>query len=107
MSYIQSAHARLRHFVEAGAPTEISHFPTPDEVRERKAYVKELARAFGDYLHALARDTQSNTAVSFDLAECLSAIPDAVEDTDFYCSLEDAAERLIEDAIEDALEPAG
>jgi len=102
MSYLRSAHARFTHFVIATKPGEISLFPTPDDFRERKAYVKELAQQVGEYLHALARDTASNTAVRFDLKECHSTVQEAVEQTDFYCSLEQAAERVTEDAVEAA-----
>lgn len=99
MSYIKSAHARLLAALE-NPPAEIQLYPTPEDFEERKDYLDNLARAFGDFFHALAIDTNSNTSVNILTKEAVSLIQDAVFESDLYCSLEDAAERQREEMME-------
>lgn len=101
MSYLTQAHARLVHFL-ASPPAEIQLYPTAEDFKERKEYLDQFAHEVTNFLYALANDTSSNTSAKINAPECLEVVKEAIEQTDFYCSLDECAERVVADALEAA-----
>ena len=96
------ANHRLIHWLQSNPPAQIELFPRPDNYEDARAYIKELAQQFGMMFDELAREYADNMPMKVDVRECSSAIQTAVEETDLFCSLYEAAEITRQDQLEAA-----
>lgn len=102
MTPATQANLRLIHFLQTNPPAQIETFPRADNFEDAREYLKELAQQFGMMFSDLAREYADNMPIKVDVRECSTVIQTAVEETDLFCSLYEAAEVAREDALEAA-----
>ena len=96
------ANHRLIHWLQSNPPVQIPIYPSANDFEDARAYWKEWAQQVGMMFHTLAIEYADAMPMKVDVRECSSAIQTAVEETDLFCSLYEAAEIARQDQLEAA-----
>lgn len=103
-AHVNAAHGNAIETLIRNQPPAFEMFPSPDSFEEAADYLKALASAFDEIVRQVAQEANANAPNKIDVP--VSLFSDALHDSSLLGDLADAAERLREDAYEQAMESA-
>lgn len=96
--YINAAYLRLKAAVDAMEPPAFSLFPTSGQFEDAAKHLKDKwVSAVDDYIHALAREANSNARSNINTKDRIALLSNALHDSDLAADLESEAYALSEE----------